>query len=214
MASALDRAFEAVLGSAQDITRQSLENAKLAPLSNEIYVKEGILKENEEFETIYLDEDEIEKYLEQYMRENPGTEVETRYINQAPVSVPQNIEVRWLRPVTPEIPPIVIQEVNVVEKEEPPIKIVQKSSRQEEEATEPIVIREKPMSFTMPEPKTIYLPTLIKREENQENIKDIKIEHVRSDSQSNYDSRLVYDDQVSFRKQIVFIFLPASITKH
>ncbi len=197
MASALDRAFEAVLGSAQDITRQSLENTKSAPVSNEIYVKEGILKENEEFETIYLDEDEIEKYLEQYMRENPGTEVETRYINQAPVSVPQNIEVRWLRPVTPEIPPIVIQEVNVVEKEEPPIKIVQKSSRQEEEATEPIVIREKPMPFTMPEPKTIYLPTLIKRE-NQENIRDIKIEHVRSDSQSNYDSRLVYDDQVSF----------------
>ena len=150
---------------------------------------------DEPFETVYLNEEEIEKFMANYMQENPGTEIETRYIDRDPVDVPQNIEVRWLRPTTPDIPPIIIQEVNVVEKEEPPIKIVQRRSHTETEAAPPIVIREKPNDITVPELKTIYLPTILKKSETKD--KDIKIEHVRSDSQTQFDSRLVYDDQVS-----------------
>lgn len=160
--------------------------------------KEGIIDTNEPFETVYLNDDEIEKFMEKYLLENPGTEIETRYVNQKPIDIPQNIEIRWLRPITPEIPPIIIQEVNVIEKEEPIIKIVQRQSDKDRNIQlnlEPIVIREKPNPINLPEPKTIYLPTIIKRSVNESG-KDIKIEHVRSDSQSVFDSRLTYDDQV------------------
>ncbi len=202
--SSLNRALETVLGSGNDTVKTTdlnLESSEKTTLNRELYVKEGILQEGEDFETIYLEEDEIQKYLEQYMRENPGTEVETRYINREPVSLPQNIEVRWLRPITPEIPPIVIQEVNVIEKEERPIKIVQKPPKQTDE---PIIFREKPVPFLIPEPKTIYVPNLVKRDEKEENLKEIKIEHVRSNSQSNFNSRLVYDDQVSRSEKKTF----------
>lgn len=151
--------------------------------------------------------------MEKYLLENPGTEIETRYVNQEPVDIAQNIEVRWLRPITPEIPPIIIQEVNVVEKEQPPIKIVQKSQPAAQQA-EPIVIREKPNPINIPEPKTIYLPTVLKQKNNNESSKDIKIEHVRSDSQSNFNSRLVYDDQVFEKKPQEYAYEHASIVDY
>lgn len=167
-------------------------------LDESYYHNEGIINKNEPFETVFLDEDEIEKFMKQYMAENPGVEVETRYVNQEPIDMPQNIEVRWLRPITPEIPPIIIQEVNVVEKEQTPIRIIQKAQNQL--PPEPLIIREKPEVINIPEPKTIYLPTILKK--RTESDQNIKIDHVRSDSQSNYNSRLVYDEQVfSGKKQ-------------
>lgn len=79
--------------------------------TSEMLKREGIIAPNEQLETIYLAEDEIEQFMAKYLRENPGTEVETRYINPPPIELTQNIEVRWLRPETPEIPPIIIKEV-------------------------------------------------------------------------------------------------------
>lgn len=174
------------------------EESDKTRLDESYYHNEGIINKNEPFETVYLDEDEIEKFMKQYMAENPGVEVETRFVNQQPIDMPQNIEVRWLRPITPEIPPIIIQEVNVVEKEEAPIRIIQKAQNQL--PPEPLIIREKPEFINLPEPKTIYLPTILKKRTESE--QNIKIDHVRSDSQSNYNSRLVYDEQVfSGKKQ-------------
>ena len=169
-------------------------------LHESYYRNEGIIDTNEPYETVYLNEDEIEDFMKKYMEENPGVEIETRYVTQEAVDIPQNIEVRWLRPITPEIPPIIIQEVNVIEKEAPPIKIVQKAQNQV--PSEPLIIRERPEFLNIPEPKTIYLPTILKKKNDNEKEKELKIEHVRSESQSNqYDSRLVYDDQVFTEKK-------------
>ena len=181
----------------------------MAELSAQSFMQsEGILDANEPYETVYLNDDEIEKFMEKYLLENPGTEVETRYINRSPVNLTQNIEVRWLRPITPEIPPIIIKEVDIVEKGEPPLKIVQKKPAQAEEKKE-LIIREKPMPLKMPEAKVIYVPveqTTGKEQLKSPKNKEIKIEHVRSDSQSNYNSRLEYDDHVFEKKAAPFSF--------
>ncbi len=102
-------------------------------------------------------EDEIEKFMEKYLLDNPGTEIETRYLTQLPVDMTQTIEVRWLRPETPELPPIIINEVDVVEEEEPPIRIVQREKRVDERAPEPLIIREKPPVLPLPEAKVVYV---------------------------------------------------------
>ena len=160
---------------------------------------EGILDKNENFETVYLGEDEIEKFMEKYLKENPGTEIETRYINHSPVEVTQDIEVRWLRPETPEIPPIIIKEVNVVDMNEPPptIRIVQRAAKSfvDEEKKEPVIIREKPKLLPAIEPKIIFVKNEMQQKPVKETIKpitngnnntnnnrEIKIEHVRSNS--------------------------------
>lgn len=148
---------------------------------------QGILKPNEQCETIYLAEDEIEKFMEKYLKENPGTEIETRYINQPAVEMTQDIQIRWLRPETPEIPPIIIKEVDVAQPELPPLRIVQKPG-QKEENKEPLIIREKPPFIIIPEPKIAYVQNLSKKESKQQfgrDDKPIKIEHVRSESQNN-----------------------------
>lgn len=165
--------------------------------------KEGIIGKDEEVETIYLAEEEIEKFMQNYLKENPGTEIETRYINQPPIELTQDIEVRWLRPETPEIPPIIIKEVDIVEKEQPPIRIVQKPKcEQEEIKCDPIIIREKPPLLAIPEPKFAYVQNVIKREVKPD--REIKVEHIRSESQSSLvkDSRLEYDEQVKSERSI------------
>lgn len=173
---------------------------------------EGILDKNEQFETVYLAEDEIEKFMEKYLKENPGTEIETRYINHSPVEVTQDIEVRWLRPETPEIPPIIIKEVDVVDNEPPTtIRIVQKAKQLPEDKREPVIIREKPKLLPTVEPKIIYVknenpiikvkaepPPLPKPNNANSNTpgsnnREIKIEHVRSNSQT----RLLKSDSVN-----------------
>lgn len=181
---------------------------------------EGILDKNEQFETVYLAEDEIEKFMEKYLKENPGTEIETRYINHSPIEVTQDIEVRWLRPETPEIPPIIIKEVDIVDNEPPTtIRIVQKPKPQMEDKREPVIIREKPKLLPVVEPKIIYVKNENQKPREQSkptagNNREIKIEHVRSDSQTrllksdstnlnNKISRLEFDDQVKTDKTLL-----------
>ena len=181
--------------------------------------KEGIINPNEQFETIYLAEDEIEKFMEKYMLENPDTEIETRYIDQPPVEVVQDIEVRWLRPETPEIPPIIIKEIidNTPQAEPPTIRIVQtsrKESSNENQHVEPLIIRERPPILPIPEPKFAYVQNVIKRQVPPPNHhhqhhqpttktttttttkvqhipegKEIKVEHVRSESQTSFSNK-------------------------
>jgi len=136
--------------------------------------KEGLINANEQFETIYLAEDEIEKFMEKYMLENPDTEIETRYIDQPPIEVVQDIEVRWLRPETPEIPPIIIKEVVDTTpypnaETQPTIRIVQTSRREpnpneSKNPPEPLIIRERPPVLPIPEPKFAYVQNVIKRQ--------------------------------------------------
>jgi len=193
---------------------------------------EGILDKNENFETVYLGEDEIEKFMEKYLKENPGTEIETRYINHSPVEVTQDIEVRWLRPETPEIPPIIIKEVNVVDMNEPPptIRIVQRAAKPfvDEEKKEPVIIREKPKLLPAIEPKIIFVKNEMQQKPVKETIKpitngnsnnnrEIKIEHVRSNSRlmkhetnnnnnnmnNKISTRLEFDDQVKTDKKLL-----------
>ncbi len=161
---------------------------------------EGLLDKNEHFETVYLAEDEIEKFMEQYLKENPGIEVETRYLKRPPVEVKQNIEVRWLRPKTPELSPIIIKEVDVIEKiPTKSIRIVQKPKP--EEKKEPLIFREKPKPLPKFEPKIVYVknrnsftesnfePSPLSKPNNDKHTstngnREIKIEHVRSESQN------------------------------
>lgn len=125
---------------------------------------EGIINNDEEVETVYLAEDEIEKFMERYLEENPGVEIETRYIKQPPVQLVQDIHVRWLRPPTPEMPPIIIREVNVQEKAPPPLRLVEKPKRAQQVDVEPIVIRERPPPPPIGEPKIAYVQNVIKHE--------------------------------------------------
>ncbi|RNA06631.1 hypothetical protein BpHYR1_037476 [Brachionus plicatilis] len=151
---------------------------------------QGIIGANEQCETLYLAEDEIEKFMEKYLKENPGAEIETRYISQPPVEMTQNIQVRWLRPETPEIPPIIIKEVDTSAPELPPLRIVEKP-RQKEESSEPLIIREKPPFIIIPEPKIAYVQNVTKKEAKKEfssDGKQIKIEHVRSESQNSFNN--------------------------
>ncbi|CAF0719934.1 unnamed protein product [Brachionus calyciflorus] len=167
-------------------------------MANDEFLKsQGIIGPNEQFETLYLADDEIEKFMENYLKENPGTEIETRYINHPPVELTQNIEVRWLRPETPEIPPIIIKEVNTFEPELPPIRIIEK---RKEEKTEPLIIREKPPFIVIPDPKIAYVQNLVKKQEKKESQfegKPIKIEHVKSESQNNLKTRLEFEEHAS-----------------
>jgi hypothetical protein len=185
--------------------------------------KEGLIHANEQFETIYLAEDEIEKFMEKYMLENPDTEIETRYIDQPPIEVVQDIEVRWLRPETPEIPPIIIKEVvdttpYTNAETQPTIRIVQTSRREpnpneSKNPPEPLIIRERPPVLPIPEPKFAYVQNVIKRQvappphqhhhhhhyptSNQQQTKvqhipegkEIKVEHVRSESQTSFSNK-------------------------
>ena len=153
---------------AEDVGKY-VPNAAVVSNATDSYLKnEGIINTDEQFETIYLAEDEIEKFMEKYLLENPDTEIETRYLNQPPVEVIQDIEVRWLRPETPEIPPIIIKEI--VEsphhhRVEPTIRIVQtRKEGPEEKPQEPTIIREKPPIIPIPEPKFAYVQNVIKRQ--------------------------------------------------
>jgi hypothetical protein len=167
-------------------------------LSTKYLQDQGILNANENFETIYLNEDEIDVFMKRYINDNPDAEIETRYINPPvqPIELTQRIEVKWLRPPTPEIPPIIIKEVCERGKELPPLRIVeQRRTKCPEEASEPIVIRERPpvLAFCEPSPNIAYVQHVVKKEikkedQQQEESKEdvdhpIKIEHVRSESQ-------------------------------
>ena len=123
------------------------------------------LADEEDVETVYLNEDEIEAYLARYLSDNPNTEIETRFINPNPnvdfsqTDFTQHIEVKWLRPETPEheIPPIIIREINEQEPPEKPLRIVQLPKQEEEKP--PIIIRERPPVLNVnPEPHIIYVP--------------------------------------------------------
>jgi hypothetical protein len=133
-----------------------------------ILKKEGILNNNEEFETVYLAEDEIERFMERYLAENPGAEIETRYIKAPPIQVVQDIHVRWLRPPTPEMPPIIIREVGVQQREPPPLRIVEKPKNLKE--PEPIIIRERPPPPPIEEPTIAYVQNVIKIENRPANL--------------------------------------------
>jgi hypothetical protein len=133
-----------------------------------ILKKEGILNNDEEFETVYLAEDEIEHFMERYLAENPGAEIETRYIKPPPVQVVQDIHVRWLRPPTPEMPPIIIREVGVQQREPPPLRIVEKPKNVKE--PEPIIIRERPPPPPIEEPTIAYVQNVIKIENKPANL--------------------------------------------
>lgn len=171
------------------------ENTSSCVINSESYLKsEGILSSNEQYETIYLAEDEIEKFMEKYLSENPDTEIETRYLHQPPVEIVQDIEVRWLRPETPEIPPIIIREVDVCDKPEPPIRIIQKRAEPAcEIPREPLIIRERPPIIPIPEPKFAYVQNVRKKEckpaQAGDNVKEIKVEHVKSESQTSFSNR-------------------------
>lgn len=169
-----------------------------AKKNDDSYLKrEGLINANEQFETIYLAEEEIEKFMEKYMLENPDTEIETRYLNQSPIEVIQDIQVRWLRPETPEIPPIIIKEVadNSAKHEQPTIRIVQTQRKQQkhpQKPQEPMIIRERPPVLPIPSPKFAYVQNVIKRQkapsehnpttQSISHSKEIKVEHVRSES--------------------------------
>jgi hypothetical protein len=111
---------------------------------------ESVKQETEDCETIYLKDDEIDKFMEDYLKRNPNTEVEVRYLNSPPkeIEYTQEIQVKWLRPETPntELPPIIIREVSEEEVQvQKPLKIIEQSSNNE--TCEPLVIRETPPSF-------------------------------------------------------------------
>ena len=69
--------------------------------SIDVLKHEGIL-ENENYETVYLTEEETNRFMEKYMEENPDVEVETRFLKQIePTVVTQEYQVRWLLPDEP-----------------------------------------------------------------------------------------------------------------
>jgi hypothetical protein len=147
--------------------------------SENVLKTEGILNNDEEYETVYLAEDEIEKFMEKYLAENPDVEIETRYIKQPPVQLVQDIQVRWLRPPTPEMPPIIIREVSVEEKAPPPLRLVEKPRAKAKEP-EPIIIRERPPAPPIGEPKIAFVQNVIKHEAKKTASKEIRVEHVSS----------------------------------
>ena len=175
----------------------------MASLNTEAILKsEGILQNNEQFETVYLNEDEIEKFMEKYLAENPDAEIETRFISQPPVELTQTVEVKWLRPETPEIPPIIIREVDPQSApEQQTIKIVERRDPCEDMRREPpMVIREKPPFVVLPEPKIAYVQNVVKKQ-SSDNYKSIKVERVNSSSESHHnhfsfeEHASVYEDE-------------------
>ena len=166
---------------------------------------EGILNTSEPYETIYLAEDEIEKFIQKYIQDNPGTEIETRFITHPPIEVKQEIEIRYLRPPTPEIPPIIVQEIPVIQSELPPLRIVEKQLKKaEEDRREPIVIREMPNQVTFPDIQTVYVQNIIKKENNKSEYKDSSVEKILKESEkrilNSHTSRLDYGDNVKVEK--------------
>jgi len=136
------------------------ENKNPEPKNGKYPISETIAG-GTDVETVYLEDSEINSFLEKYLKENPNTEVETRYVNRTPVTFTQEIQVRWLRPETPqEPPPIIIREVPEPPVEQKPLKIVQVRKNEKEEELEPIIIREKPPIIAAPEPKVIYAPRI------------------------------------------------------
>ena len=119
---------------------------------------------SEECETIYLKEDEINAFLEKYLKEHPDSDVEHRFVKPEvkPEEYTQNVEVRWLRPVTPpEASPIIIREGTPIQApEEPPLRIVELPKKQPD-SPPPLIIREAPPTYkTSPsDPKVIYVPS-------------------------------------------------------
>jgi hypothetical protein len=128
--------------------------------------QQDLTSHNNDFETVYLSEDEIEGFVEKYMLENPGCEVEERFINHPKIEMVQSIEVKWLRPVTPEIPPIIIKEINYHDDGEIKLKIIQKQESTVQQNNEPIVIREQPPVILVPESKVAYFQNVKKIDEN------------------------------------------------
>jgi hypothetical protein len=111
---------------------------------------------------VYLNEEEIDKFMENYLRENPDVEIETRYLRRTPVEFVQEYQVRWLQPETPDIPPIIIQaEQNEIQDEQPPIRIIEKRRDTNDnvgyKSTEPVVYREQPPHMRIVEPKVIII---------------------------------------------------------
>ena len=118
--------------------------------------------EEEPVETIYLDEKQIEEFLEQYKRENPDAQFETRFVKAPVQHIEQEVSVKYLRPTTPPEPaPIIIREERAQAPEEaPPIRIVQVHNEARRHTPEPpLVIREQPPAFpsASQEPKVIYV---------------------------------------------------------
>jgi hypothetical protein len=73
--------------------------------SIDLFKKEGILESNEKYETVYMTEEETTKFMEKYLKENPGSDfqIETRYLKPVePVVLTQEIQVRWLVPDEPK----------------------------------------------------------------------------------------------------------------
>lgn len=67
----------------------------------EVLKSEGILQD-ENYETIYMTEEETNKFMEKYMAENPEVEIETRYVKPIePWLMKQEIQVTWLVPDEP-----------------------------------------------------------------------------------------------------------------
>ena len=121
-------------------------------------IRSQMNKEDEPIETIYLDEKGIEEFLEKYKRENPDAEFETRYVKHPVKQVEQEVSVRYLRPKTPEIGPIIIKEEAPIRPQEaPPIRIVQLHN--ETRQPQPLVIREHPPTppNLSKEPQIIYV---------------------------------------------------------
>lgn len=121
---------------------------------------------------VYLNDEEIDKFMENYLRENPDVEIETRYLRRSPVEFVQEYQVRWLQPETPDIPPIVIKaEEYEPENEQPPIRIIEKrreeNNAESTESTEPVVYREQPPHMRIVEPKLIIINNTPKPEKRK-----------------------------------------------
>jgi hypothetical protein len=162
---------------------QRIKGKETTYITESILKKEGIISNNEHFETIYLNEDEIEKFMENYLLENPDTEIETRFVNHPPVELLQNVEVKWLRPETPEIPPIIIKEVDVLsQKVGSTIKIVETVQENfNNQQIEPLIIRERPPFIIIPEQKIAYVQNITKKDIKVAE-SDTKVENICSDS--------------------------------
>jgi hypothetical protein len=196
---------------------------EIVEFDSEQYLKnEGIINVNDNIETVYLQEDEIEKFMAKYLAENPDVEIETRYMNQPAINATQSIQVRWLRPETPELPPIIINEIEIDDtenynekcREERPIRVKEVKRRdqcQDQSSDQPIIIREKPPMLPISDPNIVYVQNVIKKKSfninNNSNNKSleraIRIEHLNSsldDSRNikmNNNSRLDFDEQQS-----------------
>ena len=51
---------------------------------------------NEKYETVYMTEEEIQKFLANYKHDHPEVEFETRHMKQTPIKLEQEINVKYL----------------------------------------------------------------------------------------------------------------------